>query len=261
LHYDIRDQYQPGSSLIHRLDPRVKVMLAFGVILAISLMAEGAWVAFGFVFLLLLLCSAQSELGPTFAVRRSYVAIPFMLAALAVPFTVSGPLLMELPLLGWRISEPGAVRFLSILARSWLAVQTAVLLTATTRFPDLMWALGALRLPRTLVSTITFMYRYLFVLADEANRMLRARAARSVSSFQGRRPSVAWQGRVAGSMVGSFFLRAMERSERIYAAMLARGYDGHMRSVGEFNMRSQDWWMLTLPLIVLILVLAASHMI
>lgn len=91
--------------------------------------------------------------------------------------------------------------------------------------------------------------------------MLRARAARSVKSAQGGTPSALWQGRVAGSMVGSFFLRAMARSERIYGAMLARGYDGHMRTVGEFNMRSQDWRMLSLSLFILILILTASYVI
>ena len=42
-------------------------------------------------------------------------------------------------------------------------------------------------------------------------------------------------------MAGSLFLRALERSERVYAAMLSRGYDGHMRTLTRFRMMTLDW--------------------
>ncbi len=77
------------------------------------------------------------------------------------------------------------------------------------------------------------MWRYLFVLADEALRLLRARQARSGQTDRpGLKPggSLSWRGRVAGGMAGSLFLRAFERSDRIYMAMVARGYDGEVRS-------------------------------
>ena len=95
-------------------------------------------------------------------------------------------------------------------------------------------ALRALRLPRLLVAVIGLMWRYLFVLADEAGRLLRARAARSGAPD---RPgvrvggSIGWRARVTGGMAGSLFLRSMERADRTYAAMAARGYDGETRSL------------------------------
>ena len=73
------------------------------------------------------------------------------------------------------------------------------------------------------------MYRYMFVLVDEAQRMLRSRAARSAGVGRGTGGSVAWRARVAGGMAGSLFLRTLDRTERIYMAMLARGYDGTIR--------------------------------
>ena len=194
----------------------------------------------------------MTRLGFMFAVRRSFVALPFVLAALAVPFITPGSTLFRIPGLGWTISEPGVVRFASILIRSWLAIQAAVLLAATTRFPDLLWALGVLGLPRLLVATVGFMYRYLFVLADEALRMLRARSARSARVARNPRPPIGWQGRVAGMMAGSLFLRALERSERVYAAMLSRGYDGHMRTLTRFRMMTLDW----VALVVIVMALA-----
>jgi cobalt/nickel transport system permease protein len=241
MHFDLTDQYQSRPSILHRLDPRVKVILAVLFILACSLVPVGAWLGFAALLGLVLIASAASGLGLTFALRRSYVALPFALVAVPLMFTVAGEIVYTVPFLGWTVSAQGVERFLSVLLRSWIAVQAAILLTAVTRFPDLLWALGGLRLPRSLVSTIGFMYRYLFVLSDEAARMLRARAARAAHSPGTRRPGVLWQARVAGNMVGSLFLRALERSERVHAAMLARGFNGQMPSLTTHHLRPRDW--------------------
>jgi len=125
-----------------------------------------------------------------------------------------------------------------------------------TPFPDVLWALGTLRFPRLLVATIGFMYRYFFVLADEATRMLRARAARSGELGDRRKPPALWQARVAGHMVGSLFLRALERSERVHAAMLARGYNGQMPNLAQRAMRRMDWLVILAALLLLVGLLA-----
>jgi cobalt/nickel transport system permease protein len=231
------------------------VVVTFTYILALSFTPEGTWWIFGFFFLLLLAAIWTADLDLHFTIKRSYIVLPFVLAAAALPLTTPGSSLFVIPGLGWTVTEPGVIRFISILVRSWLAVQGAILLTATTRFPDLIWALGALRFPQPLVSTIGFMYRYLFVLADEALCMIRARAARS----PGRpRSSAIWRGRVAGSMVGSLFLRSLARSERVFAAMLARGYDGHVRSLIRFRMTAIDWMVFALAILLLLAPLIGS---
>ncbi len=244
MHFDLSDHYRPMHSLIHRLDPRVKVVTTVVLILGVSLTPQGAWMAFGGYLLLIVALAALSQLGPGFTLRRSFVALPFMLVALPLPFTTPGEPLFNLPILGWEASAEGTVMFASVLLRTWLAVQAAIWMTAVTRFPEVLWALSALWIPRSLVAVIGFMYRYLFVMADEAVRMIRARSARAPRGVEGARPSVVWQGKVAGAMVGSLFLRALDRSERIYAAMLSRGYDGHMRTLQRFKMESMDWMIL-----------------
>ena len=261
MHYALTDQYRPQTSILHHLDPRVKVLAVIGYILAVSLTPEGTWWAFGFFFLVLILTVSLSRLGLSFTMRRSFIALPFILAAFAVPFTTPGPIFWQIPGLNWAVSEPGLIRFLSILARSWLAVQAAILLTAVTRFSNILWALGSLRFPGILVSTIGFMYRYLYVLADEATRMMRARTSRSARIPGSSRQSIAWQGKVAGAMVGSLFLRAVERSERVYLAMLSRGYDGSMRSLTHFQMQQRDWISFVLICLLLIVPLTLDWMV
>jgi cobalt/nickel transport system permease protein len=261
LHYNLTDQYRPKTSILHSLDPRVKVLAVIGYILAVSLTPEGIWWAFGFFFLFLLFAVYLSGLGMFFTLRRSFIALPFILAAFAIPFTTPGPIVWRIPGLNWAISEPGMIRFLSILMRSWLAVQAAILLTAVTRFANILWALSALRFPGILVSIIGFMYRYIFVLADEATRMMRARASRSARVPGSNRLSIVWQGKVTGAMVGSLFLRAIERSERVYSAMLSRGYDGCMRSLTQFQMRQRDWISLVVVGLLLVLPLSLDWMV
>lgn len=259
MHFDLTDQYQPRESFIHRLDPRVKVVGAIAIILAAGLMPVGSWAAFGVLWVLSIVSSSVSRLGWTFAVRRSYIALPFALVAVPLLFTVPGEVILTTPLTGWTVSAQGLDRFLSLILRSWIAVQAAIQLTAVTPFPDVLWALGALRLPPMLVATIGFMYRYFFVLADETARMLRARTARAANPEGGRGPSPVWHARVAGNMVGSLFLRALERSERVHAAMLARGYDGRMVSLVERIMRPVDWVTLVAAVFLLAGVVTWAH--
>ncbi|MBC8078097.1 MAG: cobalt ECF transporter T component CbiQ, partial [Chloroflexales bacterium] len=176
---DLASQYQRGASLVHRLDPRTKLVAAVLFIAAATLLPAGAWLCYALLFVVTLIVARASGLGTGYALRRSFVALPFALAAITLPFTLPGQPLAQLGPL--TISAPGVVRFGSIVAKSWVSVQMALLLSATTAFPDLVWALRALRVPQTLVSIISFMYRYLFVLSDEALRLRRARAARSAT--------------------------------------------------------------------------------
>jgi cobalt/nickel transport system permease protein len=74
------------------------------------------------------------------------------------------------------------------------------------------------RVPALLVTTLALMYRYLFELVDEAERMQRAQKCRTFE----RRRWHAWKS--LGTVAGQLFVRSTERAERIYAAMLARGW-------------------------------------
>jgi len=235
MHVHFLDPYHPGRSLVHRLDARVKFLLALAFILTTALTPVGAWPVYVLLFALILAVEVLSELGVMYVLRRAILALPFVLAALPVIFTQQGPALFVIPLGPWTLTvyQPGMERFISVALKSWISVQAAILLATCTSFPDLLLAMRAVGIPRLLVAIFGLMWRYLFVLADEAIRLIRARASRSGYADQpGLKPggSIAWRGRVAGGMAGSLFLRAFERSDRIYTAMLSRGYDGEVRA-------------------------------
>lgn len=244
MHADAFDRYHESDSRLHRLDPRVKVAVTVLFILSNALLPDGAWTAFGFAWLLLLWANHISNLGLNFSFRRSFLALPFALAAVSAIFSPIGN-----PLAEWHLgplvlipTDFGLIKFASIMIRSWLSVQAAILLVATTRFPDMIHAFEHLRVPAILTTIVAFLYRYLFVLTDEVMRLLRARDARSAASPVGRSGrSVVWRAKVTGNMAGQLFLRSYERSDRIYNAMLARGYDGHLRTLNPHVMKSSDW--------------------
>ena len=206
--------------------------------MAVGLLPIGAFLAIAVMWLAIVALSWSARLGPLRTVRGAFIVLPFALAALPLVVTRGGASLGEVPLgpVQLAISAEGTAQFLTILAKSWVSVQATLLLAYTTPFHDLVDGLRALRLPRIMVAIIGFMYRYLGVLGEEAQRLGRARAARSAvrDDLPGGRRSggtLRWRASVTGAMVGSLFLRSYERSERVYAAMQARGFDGELRTM------------------------------
>lgn len=245
--------YQAQHSPIHHLDPRIKVILTVLIIVSNVLLPDGAWLALGTTWALLLLAVQLAKISYLFLFSRALIVLPFAFAAVTTLFSTPGSPVFTLPWPAVPVTDAGLIRFGTIMLRSWISVQAAILLTASTPFPDLIHALRHLKIPTILVSIISFMYRYLFVLIDEARRLIRARASRS-AALPGQKPnsSIRQNARTAGSMVGQLFLRSVERSERIYQAMQVRGYRGHLLTLNPHKIRTSDWLVLVVVVILII---------
>jgi cobalt/nickel transport system permease protein len=235
MHVHFLDPYRNSHSLVHQLDGRVKFVLAVAFILTCSLTPISAWAVYILLFTLILSIEILSTLGVGYVLKRASLALPFVLAALPVIFTTEGAELFSLPVGASTLtaSIEGLERFISIALKSWLSVQAAIVMAAVTPFPELLQAMRAVGIPRLLVAMFGLTWRYLFVLVDEALRLIRARAARSGVSASNQKVKegggIVWRAQVTGGMAGSLFLRGFERSDRIYTAMLSRGYDGEVR--------------------------------
>jgi cobalt/nickel transport system permease protein len=265
MHIHFLDPYIQRTSLVHSLDPRIKLVHTLAFILTVAFTPTGIWAVYILLFAILLAVEVLSDLGVGYVLKRALLAFPFVLAAFPLIFTSAGDTLVTLPLGSWalRISQPGLERFISIALKSWISVQAAIVLASTTPFPQLLVAMRAIRIPRLLVAIFGLMWRYLFVLGDEALRLIRARASRS-GRLQGVNVksggSLIWRARVAGGMAGNLFLRALERSDRIYMAMLSRGYDGEVRSRSLPELRASHWLILILGLVILVGLMALAFM-
>lgn len=266
MHIHFLDPYQRGHSPVHRTDARVKLVLSVAFILTTALIPIGVWPIYVLLFAMVISLVILSGLDVGYVFKRAALAFPFVLAALPLIFTTPGLQLFSLTLGTWEIpvTLPGVERFFSIALKSWISVQAAILLTATTQFPDILTAMRAVRVPRLLVAIIGLMWRYLFVLADEALRLIRARAARSgEADIPGHRKGgrISWRAQTAGGMAGNLFLRSIERSDRIYVAMLSRGYDGEVRSMPLSKLEASNWIELILGGGILILLVVLSLLI
>ena len=257
MHVDVFDQYYFAKSRVHELDPRIKVLITVAFILSNAILPDGSWPAFALSWLVLLWANDQSKLGLGFTLKRSVIALPFAMVAVSAIFSPYGEALAvwDLGFITLMPTDLGLIRFFSILLRSWLSVQMAILMVATTQFPDLIHALEHLKLPRTLTTIIAFLFRYLFVLTNEVFRILRAREARS-AGLPGIKKggSLLWRIKTTGSMAGQLFLRSYERSDRIYQAMISRGYTGHIRTLNPHEMNRVDWLGLVVIIVMLFII-------
>lgn len=116
------------------------------------------------------------------------------------------------------VSVPGATYVATFTFRVGASVSLLGLLLSTTRFVSLQGALRTLRVPRTAVVLLAITYRYLVVVFGELSRLVLARRSRRI-----RRATLGESWREAGSLLGAFLLRALDRGERVGRAARSRG--------------------------------------
>lgn len=210
------DLLASGDSAVHRLDPRVKLLAVFGFILTVvSFDRYELSGLLPFFFIPLAVC-ALAGLPAWLVARKAVLVLPF-----ALLIGAANPLLdhtVQLQLGTLSISG-GWLSFASIVVRALLSTAAAILLVAVTGVAAISEALGRLGVPQVLVIQLLFMYRYLFVLVEEAGQASRARSLRSFGR-RGMGPGP------FAAMVAHLLLRSWERAERIHCAMLARGFTG-----------------------------------
>ena len=198
----ITHQHGHVGSAIHRLPAPVKLGLALAVIVGTVIMPASVHAWFYGVAALLAVAVMASGLAPTFLLKRILALSPFIAGvALAGVFAPSGRV-------SWR----------AVAVKSGLCLLTVTIVSNTTPFSKILQVLRRLRVPALLITTIALMHRYLFILSEEAERMRRARLSRTFT--RGRR----FRWKALSTVLGQLFVRASERSERIYDAMCARGW-------------------------------------
>jgi cobalt/nickel transport system permease protein len=222
----------PGTSPLHRAPPQCK--LAAGLLLVLAVVAtprEAVW-AYGLYALGLVGLARVGRVPlPTLA-RRLVIELPFLLFALFLPLVGQG---RRVEVAGVPLAVEGLWAAWNIVAKGTLGVAVSVILAATTPVPELLRGLERLRLPRAFTSVAGFMVRYADVIAGEVRRMRIARISR------GHDPRWIWQARAVAATAGTLFIRSYERGERVYLAMVSRGYAGSMPVLGDLAASRGQW--------------------
>jgi cobalt/nickel transport system permease protein len=224
------DQLSYKNTFVHRLDPRAKLiatMLFLFTVISFSKYEIFALLPF---FLYPVLLMTIGEIPFLFIFKKVVLVSPFAIfIGIFNPLLDSGQVFI---LQGLTISA-GWLSFFSIMVKFTLTVSTALLLVATTSFPGVCHAFRRLGIPSLFVSQLLFLYRYIFVLMEETMRIVRARNMRSY----GRRGTGS---RIFVRIIGILFLRTVERAERVYFAMLSRGFQGDMPTLTRSHIKAGD---------------------
>lgn len=251
----------PQQHTVSETDARIKVSLAVFAILITSLIPVGQWWTYLILWSLTIVLSFSIRIDIHKLIKRSLLVLPFCIST--IPLIFRSPADFWIPIGNWMpgINLPGLYQALSIIIKAFISAQIAAMLIMTTPFGEIMLALRAFGIPKILISVMTMMWRYLEVILDEARRMMQARAARSacLTMDKGKMGgNLFFRAAVTGGMAGSLFVRSLDRSERIYQAMLARGYDGDPREdvMGEIPSISRSIGVIGFSLLCGILLLA-----
>jgi cobalt/nickel transport system permease protein len=241
--------YFHGHSRVHHLAPECKLaaQLLF-VFVVVATPREAIW-AFVVYAAILGVVIRQAELPFGFVLKRLAIEIPFVAFALLLPFIAEGE---RIEVLGVSVSSEGLWGAWNILIKGTLGVAASIVIASTTTMAELLKGFDRLHLPKAFTSIASFMIRYMDVIADDMKRMRVARVSRGYD------PRWIWQAKAVAASAGALFIRSYERGERVYLAMLSRGFTGDMPSFGMVAATPGMWFVaLTVPAAALVVCLTA----
>lgn len=233
IDYPEIDRYAGLSSPIHNWDPRAKLISLLCLIFAVVLIPDLKLAFAGLIVALLL-------------VFISKIPFRFVLMHLAWVSLFIVPLFVLIALTYHQGNEIATFHFLAVtsggieqaslvLLRAISAVILIFPMIGTMRFETTMKALEGLRVPNKLVQMIMFTYRYIFVFVGELQRMFTALMSRGFNITMN-----TYTLKTMGKLIGMLFVRSYERADRVYNAMVSRGYTGTLQTVVEFEMHRKD---------------------
>jgi cobalt/nickel transport system permease protein len=206
---------RPARSLCHLLPPAIALLLSVSAVSMGMLLPPEHLPSHGVLLCVLFAALSLARVPFGVVARRLAIFLGF-----ALLFAVSVPLSQGFRG-GWEIAQGILLRGVeSFLAGLWLM--------SVVPFDRLLVTLRRLHVPAILLAILAFMYRFLFVIAKELDTM---RAARRARTFD--RAGFVFRWRVGAQMIGLLLIRSLGRSERVYGAMCARGWDGTLRTLDE----------------------------
>jgi cobalt/nickel transport system permease protein len=225
------DKYGNLDSFIHRLDARIKLIALFSFILiAVSeprgILCPFIWYGIIIAFLVLI-----SRVPVRFILGRCLVVSPFILMA-AVFYPLSSMIAGDFR--GYEAYNDQYAVALSIALKAFSAIILLTLLVSTEKFHNLLLGLRQMKMPRLVGIISALMYRYIFILSDEALKTNMARESRTPGKLKMNKF------RVYGNQSAMIFLRSLDRSRIIYNSMLSRGFTGEFPAMRDTCITAKD---------------------
>ena len=234
------EEYASKPGFLQSLDPRIKVITIFLLIIATVLTKSIAVSCV--LYALCLILAYFSQVKISFFLKRTWIFIPLFTLFIAIPalFNIFSPgeALFSLNLIGYKLSitRQGILGATLFVIRVTTSVSFAVLLSLTTRHFDLLKVLRIFGIPQIFVMTLGMCYRYIYLFLEVAENTylaIKSRVGTRVHYKRGQH-MVAWN-------MASLWLRSYHLNDAVYQAMLSRGYTGEPAVLENFKTRWVDW--------------------
>lgn len=238
MEYPEVDKHASLKSPIHKLDPRLKLVSFLVLIFSVVLINDLRFALIALLISFLLLFVSKLPLGFVFQhIKWVFLFVfPFLLI---MPLTVEGSQIFQV--FGIGFTHEGLQFGLLVSIRALSAVILVFPMIGTMRFDTTIKALHDLKVPSPLVQMLMFTYRYIFTFSNEFSRMRNAMASKGFELKTNLETL-----NIIGKAIGMLFVRAYERAERVYQAMLSRGYTGNPKTLTIFKMKTSDYLLATL---------------
>jgi cobalt/nickel transport system permease protein len=229
----ITEPFAIGESIVHRLDPRIRLILTVLYSFVVALSYHFSVLIPALVLSSILILISRVRIQQVLK-RLVIVNTLILLLWLLLPFTFKGETLAYIG--SFAIYRPGVVLAAQITLKSNAILLAFIALIATMSLATLGHALHRLGVPEKIVQLLLMTYRYVFVIEQEYQRLIRA------AKIRGFRPGTnANTYRTYSYVIGMLFVRAAARAERVHQAMLCRGFSGKFYSLQEFQINSASW--------------------
>jgi len=253
------EKYSISEGLPQSIGPQVKLISIIAIV--VTAIAVRTLVPLVILLALVVGLAAAARIPLKFFVYRSIIFVPLFAGVIALPllFIVPGSSMAEIGIGPYVavITREGVYRATQFFLRVWVCVASLTLLILVTKFSKIIQAMERFKVPSLFVMLTSMTFRFIFILIDEAYRMVVARESRSVG-----KESRIGALRSLASIVGTLFIRSYERGERVYMAMLARGYSGQLRSMDYAKLQRRDFvfGLVILSICLAIFLLDSLHM-
>lgn len=220
MKHHFADEYAQINGTLQKIDPRIKIVFSLVFVFLVNLTPFTKVFSLIYYAFILGLGVLLSRIPLIRIFQKSLVVLPFILS-------------FALFLLFYHQHQPWFSLF--IILKTYLSLIAMILLISSTSFSHFLKALQKLKIPAILVMIFSFMYRYLFVIADEFMSVKMAKDARTVGGSK-------WlHTKTLSNIIGVVFIHSYERSERIYQSMLSRGFDGKVTTLDDFELKNKDY--------------------
>ena len=248
----ISEPFATGNSIIHRLDPRIRIVVATVYCYVVAFSDQFPVLLIAVVISSALIISAG--LGFKDVGRRLILVNGLILFLwVVVPLTYGGQPLFQIGPLS--LSRPGMILAGRITLKSNAILLTFIALIATMTFATLGYALKQLHVPKKIIHLLLMNYRYVFVIEQEYQRLITA------AKIRGFQPGTNLHTyRTYAYVIGMLLVRATSRARRVHQAMLCRGFKGTFYSLQEYKAGSAGLvFSLLMTGIIIVLVLMEWH--